>query len=166
MIIIFYTKFKGIFGEAYLVGDENGISELYFCNCKWNHKFRIHSNWVYDEEFFKDVKKQVNEYFDGVRYKFDVNINPSGNEIQLDVWNEVCKIPYGQFRTFEDIALSIRKPERVSEVVLAVYNNPIPLLIPSHRVYYSSYDEFDFKRNLFANERFMNYEMAWNIPVI
>jgi len=165
VIIIFYTNFDCKYGEIFIAGDENGLAELFFRDCKWNYNFCIKHTWFKNDSFFKDAVKQINEYFDGSRYKFNLNINPKGNELQLAVWKEINKISYGNFRTFEDIAISIHKTDNISEIVMAVYSNPLPLIIPSHRVYYDNYDEFNFKRRLFMNERFMNYKMSWNISV-
>jgi methylated-DNA-[protein]-cysteine S-methyltransferase len=80
------------------------------------------------------VIKQLEEYFSGKRKKFDVNTDPSGTEFQKLVWKALLSIPYGETRTYKDIAVKIGKPLAYRAVGQANHNNPISIIIPCHRV--------------------------------
>ena len=75
---------------------------------------------------------QLDEYFDGTRRDFDLNLAPHGTEYRQRVWRELIRIPYGETRTYGDIAA--RAGGSARSVGQANGHNPIPILIPCHRV--------------------------------
>jgi methylated-DNA-[protein]-cysteine S-methyltransferase len=77
---------------------------------------------------------EVQEYLAGKRKSFDIPLNPAGSEFQLQVWNALQEIPYGQTRTYEEVATAIGKPSAMRAVGGANNKNPLPLFIPCHRV--------------------------------
>ena len=77
---------------------------------------------------------QLQEYFSGARAEFDVPLASKGTLFQKLVWQELCRIPYGQTRTYGEIAAAIGKPGAARAVGMACNRNPIWLLIPCHRV--------------------------------
>lgn len=77
---------------------------------------------------------QLSEYFAGKRTKFDLKLAPKGTAFQQSVWKELLKIPYGQTRSYKDLAIAIGKPKAARAVGMALNKNPIPLIIPCHRV--------------------------------
>ena len=82
----------------------------------------------------QDVTDQLSEYFSGTRTEFDIPLAPRGTPFQKLVWQELCRIPYGQTRTYGEIAAAIGKPGAARAVGMACNRNPIWLLIPCHRV--------------------------------
>lgn len=80
------------------------------------------------------VKGQLQEYFCGKRSVFDFPINPKGTPFQLAVWHELRKIPYGETRTYGEIAAAIGKPNASRAVGMACNRNPLWIVIPCHRV--------------------------------
>lgn len=89
----------------------------------------------YEEtDFLKEVSKQINEYFSGKRIKFDIPLLLEGTNFQLLVWNELSKIPYGEVRSYQEIAIMIKNPNASRAVGNANNHNPIPIIIPCHRV--------------------------------
>ena len=80
------------------------------------------------------IEKQLCEYFDGTRKTFDLAIRPKGTPFQLAVWRELQTIPYGETRTYADIARAIGRAAAVRAVGAANGANPIPIVIPCHRV--------------------------------
>lgn len=80
------------------------------------------------------VATQLQEYFSGIRKDFDLTLAPKGTPFQKLVWRELTNIPYGQTRTFGEIAAAIGKPGAARAVGMACNRNPIWLLIPCHRV--------------------------------
>lgn len=77
---------------------------------------------------------QLSDYFNNKRKYFDLPIKPKGTAFQLKVWNELQKIPYGETRTYKQIAENIGSPKAFRAVGNANNKNPIPIIIPCHRV--------------------------------
>ena len=77
---------------------------------------------------------QLQEYFLGKRYSFDFPMAPAGTPFQLSVWNQLLQIPYGQTRTYGQIAAAIGKPGAARAVGMACNRNPLWIVIPCHRV--------------------------------
>ncbi|MCL2680830.1 MAG: methylated-DNA--[protein]-cysteine S-methyltransferase, partial [Coriobacteriia bacterium] len=86
----------------------------------------------------KRTVQQLNEYFAGVRRDFDLPLNPQGTDFQRAVWQALCTIPYGETRSYGDIASHIGKPQAARAVGGANNRNPIAIIIPCHRVIGSS----------------------------
>ena len=80
------------------------------------------------------VESQLREYFAGRRQSFDVELNLQGTEFQLAVWNELLRIPYGDTITYAELARRIGKPSAIRAVGAANGANPIPVIVPCHRV--------------------------------
>lgn len=80
------------------------------------------------------VLRQLEEYLQGERKAFDVPVHLRGTRFQLRVWNEIRKIPYGQTETYGNIAKALGDVRLSRAVGRAVGTNPVPLIIPCHRV--------------------------------
>lgn len=80
------------------------------------------------------VIKELDEYFKGERQNFTIPYKLKGTPFQMKVWNELSKIPYGQTRSYKDIAENINCPKGYRAVGLANNKNPIAIIIPCHRV--------------------------------
>lgn len=77
----------------------------------------------------------LNEYFAGKRREFsDLTLSPQGTDFQLSVWSALLKIPFGHTQSYGDIARTINNPKGVRAVGLANGKNPIPIIVPCHRV--------------------------------
>jgi methylated-DNA-[protein]-cysteine S-methyltransferase len=87
-----------------------------------------------DPRHFLPLARQLGEYFGGLRRGFDLPLDPVGSRFQLEVWQRVGKIPFGQLTTFRELANAVGSPEGARAVGQAVAQNPLALLIPSHRV--------------------------------
>ena len=84
--------------------------------------------------------RQLDEYFQGQRKQFDLPINYKGTPFQERVWKELKNIPYGETRSYEDIAIGVGSPKAVRAVGQANHRNPILLIIPCHRVIHKNGD--------------------------
>jgi methylated-DNA-[protein]-cysteine S-methyltransferase len=80
------------------------------------------------------VIEQLNEYFAGKRREFDLPLAPKGTEFQLACWNELQRIAYGETISYSELARRIARPNAVRAVGAANGANPIPIIIPCHRV--------------------------------
>ena len=77
---------------------------------------------------------ELQEYFSGKRKSFDLPLDPCGSVFQRKVWRELCRIPYGQVAAYGEIAARIGLPKAARAVGQANHRNPIPVIIPCHRV--------------------------------
>lgn len=89
---------------------------------------KIHSDLLYE------AYVQLNEYFTGKRKVFDLPINLNGTSFQQKVWKELRNIPYGETKSYRDIASSIGNKKAVRAVGCANSKNPILIIVPCHRV--------------------------------
>jgi methylated-DNA-[protein]-cysteine S-methyltransferase len=87
-----------------------------------------------DSRHFLPLARQLGEYFGGLRQDFDLPLDPFGTPFQMEVWRRVGRIPFGQLRTFSQLATAAKRPDSARAVGQAVAQNPLPILIPSHRV--------------------------------
>lgn len=78
--------------------------------------------------------RQLEEYFAGTRTQFDLPLDPVGTEFQRDVWRALLTIPYGETRSYADIAHAIGRPTATRAVGAANGRNPLPIVTPCHRV--------------------------------
>ena len=85
-------------------------------------------------EVLSHAKREFEEYFSGKRESFEIPIKPEGTEFQHKVWDELRKIPYGEVRTYGDIAKTIGSPDASRAVGLACKMNPLLIVVPCHRV--------------------------------
>ena len=81
-----------------------------------------------------DCAQQLTEYFSGKRSHFDLPLDAGGTVFQQTVWSALMAIPYGELRSYSDIANTIGKPKAVRAVGAANGRNPIPIVVPCHRV--------------------------------
>ena len=84
--------------------------------------------------FLMHCAHEIQEYFEGKRNNFDLPLSPVGTDFQKSVWNELYRIPYGETRTYGEIADAVGSPKAFRAVGMACNRNPIAIIIPCHRV--------------------------------
>ena len=82
----------------------------------------------------KEDHRQLCEYLKGERKEFDLPLNPKGTDFQKRVWKALCEIPYGETRSYKQIAETIGNPKAVRAVGMANHRNPLLIVVPCHRV--------------------------------
>lgn len=87
-----------------------------------------------DTDFERRVAGELAAYFEGARTRFSVPLAPEGTAFQLVVWHALQQIPYGETRTYGEIATAVGNPGAARAVGMANHHNPIPIVIPCHRV--------------------------------
>ena len=87
-----------------------------------------------DSPVLERARRQLGEYFAGKRKVFEIPLRPVGTDFQFQFWNTLQKIPYGETRTYREIAQAIGNPKGVRAVAQAIGANGIDILIPCHRV--------------------------------
>lgn len=81
-----------------------------------------------------EASTEIQQYLAGKRRSFDVPLNPHGTAFQKRVWKELTRIPYGQTRSYQDVARALGNARAVRAVGMANKHNPLPVFIPCHRV--------------------------------
>ncbi|KQY06493.1 cysteine methyltransferase [Mycobacterium sp. Root135] len=93
-----------------------------------------HDGWEVHDEHFGDAIAQLEAYFAGERLDFDLDLDLIGTEFQRKVWAALLSIPYGETRSYGQIAAQIGSPGASRAVGLANGHNPIGIIVPCHRV--------------------------------
>ncbi len=114
-------------GKLTLVTTGKGLSAVSF-------GARVPPNGIVDEQGNRVYVDQLSEYFAGKRKKFDLPLDLNGTDFQLSVWRALLKIPYGETRTYGEIAKSLGKPGAARAVGMANHDNPVAVVVPCHRV--------------------------------
>jgi len=129
---IYYTSYESPVGPLLLAGDADALRLVSFESSK--HAAPPQADWKQDKAPFAEVIRQLQAYFRGELRKFDVPLALEGTEFQLNVWNALRGIPYGETISYLQLAERIGKPKAVRAVGLANGSNPIPIIVPCHRV--------------------------------
>jgi methylated-DNA-[protein]-cysteine S-methyltransferase len=93
-----------------------------------------HEGWEPDANAFPEAVEQLTAYFAGELQEFDLELELLGTEFQRRVWNALLTIPYGETRSYGEIALQIGSPGASRAVGLANGHNPVGIIVPCHRV--------------------------------
>lgn len=123
-------------GELLIVGGPAGVRGLYLSAQRWAPA--IGTDWVRDDRAFDDVVAQLQEYLAGERTTFSVALDLHGTAFQLQVWEQLQAIPYGQTRSYGELAVAVGRPRAFRAVGLANGRNPVSVIVPCHRVIGSS----------------------------
>ena len=107
-----------------------------------------------------ETARQLREYFNGKRQHFDLPLAPGGTDFQRTVWRALRDIPYGEVRSYRDIALAIGRASAVRAVGAANGRNPVPIVVPCHRVIGSDGSLTGFAGGLDAKKRLLQREGA------
>lgn len=98
------------------------------------HPHLRQGQWRQDAERVSSVRQQLQEYFSGQRQRFELDLLPIGTEFQRQVWTELARIPYAQTISYGELARRIGNAKAMRAVGLANGRNPIPIIVPCHRV--------------------------------
>lgn len=129
---MYYDIIESPIGPILLAGNEEGLKHLILL--KGKKKADIPESWIKNKGFFKEAARQLEAYFSGELKSFDLELAPEGTDFQKSVWKALCEIPYGETRTYKEIAVSIGLPRAYRAVGLANNRNPIAIVVPCHRV--------------------------------
>ena len=144
-------------GPLLLAGDGSRIKMIHFRAGR--HPRGPEDGWVADPAPFGALMAQLEEYFEGRRQTFDLPLAPEGTAFQRSVWQALTEIPYGETISYGELARRIGNPQASRAVGLANGANPLPIVVPCHRVIGAdgSLTGFggglDIKRKLLALER-------------
>ena len=131
---IYYDDMPSPIGVLRLVADKQGLREVRFAEPR--HPRSTPTEWIAAREplALAMARAQLQEYFAGERTAFDLPLHPLGTPFQRGVWRELARIPYGATASYGEIAERIENPAAVRAVGSANGRNPIPIVVPCHRV--------------------------------
>jgi methylated-DNA-[protein]-cysteine S-methyltransferase len=127
-----YTFMDSPIGSLLLAGDGHRLSRIGFPSGKGAIKPK--PEWVFDDAAFHDAKDQLQAYFNGTRQEFDLRLDLKGTNFQLEVWQELARIPFGVTISYGELASRIGRLSASRAVGAANGANPLPIVIPCHRV--------------------------------
>jgi methylated-DNA-[protein]-cysteine S-methyltransferase len=127
-----YTYIDSPIGTLLVTRDEDGVTGLDLPRARYPRPIR--DDWERDDAAFDDVRTQLGGYFAGTRQQFDLPLNARGNVFQRAVWQALTEIPYGETTSYGKIAASIGHPDGARAVGVANGQNPLPIIVPCHRV--------------------------------
>ena len=127
-----YTTMESPIGPLLLAGNERGLNFLSFAAKKGAVTPR--RDWTENRAPFTEAVRQLRTYFSGKLREFDLPLCLEGTAFQLRVWEGLREIPYGETISYGELARRIGKPEAVRAVGTANGSNPIPIIVPCHRV--------------------------------
>jgi methylated-DNA-[protein]-cysteine S-methyltransferase len=117
-------------------------------------------HWIEQPDRFRDVTRQLDEYFAGARREFDIPLDLRGPEFHQHCWQALLRIPYGQTLSYAQLAAIVGSPLASRAVGQANHHNPVAIIVPCHRVIASNGSLAGFGGGLAAKEFLLNLEGA------
>ena len=127
-----YTYMDSPVGQLLLAGEGETLHYLSFPTGKM--AIKPAPDWIFYNTAFKSARQQIEAYFAGQLKQFDLALAPQGTVFQMRVLAALQAIPFGQVCSYKDIAQAIGRPQAMRAVGAANGRNPLPLIIPCHRV--------------------------------
>lgn len=155
-----YTQFHTDIAQITLAGTERGLTQLHYQFQKKSACITIPKEWAPNESLFLEAKKQLTAYFEQKLKVFSLQLSPQGTAFQKRVWNALTHIPYGETRSYEDIAIAIENPKGCRAIGMANSKNAIPIIIPCHRVIGKNGKLTGFAHGLEAKQYLLELEGA------
>ena len=129
-----YTTIDSPVGLLLLAGDGARLSRLAFLGDGARRPPSPPAGWQQDPRPFASVRRQLDEYFEGSRRTFDIPLALDGTEWEQRVWQALLQIPYGETRSYGQIATRVCSVRAARAVGLANGRNPVAIIVPCHRV--------------------------------
>jgi methylated-DNA-[protein]-cysteine S-methyltransferase len=153
---MYYCYLDTPIGELLLAGDDDALCLVGFPEGSMRRD--PEPDWIYNEKPFAVARQQLTEYFAGERREFDLPLKLDGTEFQMSVLRALQQIPYGETTSYAEIAERVGRPKAVRAVGAANGRNPIPIIVPCHRVIGSHGDLTGFGGGLDTKEALLRLE--------
>ncbi|AWS40244.1 methylated-DNA--[protein]-cysteine S-methyltransferase [Streptosporangium sp. 'caverna'] len=127
-----HTVIPSPLGDLIAVAEDGVLSGLYFERHRRGPK--PEERGTYSESGFEEVRRQLGEYFAGERTHFELPLAPQGDEFQQQVWQLLREIPFGETRSYGDLARQLGNVSLAQAVGAANARNPLSVIVPCHRV--------------------------------
>jgi len=129
---MFYDYVDSPVGQLLLAAEDGGLRHIAFELGR--HPVWIGDDWRRDASAFTAARAQLIAYFAGELMQFDLPLDPQGSDFQLGVWAQLRRIPYGATISYGDLAQRVGDPSAARAVGAANGRNPLPIVVPCHRV--------------------------------
>jgi methylated-DNA-[protein]-cysteine S-methyltransferase len=123
----YFTSLESPVGRIVLVSNDTHLKSLSFSIEQGDEPEKL-------PEILLQTVHQLNEYFAGTRFQFDLELDPDGSSFQRMVWQELLKVPYGSTKSYREIALKTGSVLNTRAVGTANGKNPISIIVPCHRI--------------------------------
>ena len=124
-----YYIYKHKFCNLFIAEENEAVCNIFFYGKKIPEDYKEQ-----ETSLIKKTADQLNEYFNGERKVFDLKLSLRGTDFQVKIWNELLKIPYGKTLSYGQLAAMTGNPKACRAAGMANNRNPIPVIIPCHRV--------------------------------
>lgn len=157
---IYYTTIDSPIDRLMLVSDGVNLTGVYMLDQRYEPPFA--KDWTCREDVapFAETASQLREYFEGKRTDFDLPMAPSGTPFQLKVWQELCRIPYGETISYGELAKRTGNANASRAVGMANGRNPLPIIVPCHRVIGANGKLTGFGGGIWRKEKLLALEGA------
>ena len=129
---LFYDRFDTPIGPLTVAADAAGLRHILFARNRHDAKGR--DQWQHAPDAVAEPRRQLLEYLHGQRRRFELQLAPVGTEFQLQAWHALAEIPFGSTWSYRQLAQRIGRPTATRAVGAANGRNPLPLVLPCHRV--------------------------------
>lgn len=128
---ISHYRYAAPVGVLHLAATDRGLRFLQFRDFDAMHE---KTNWIESKSSLEPYLEQLRAYFDGQLRDFSFPLDLVGTDFQKKCWRALCRIPYGQTRTYADLAREVGSPKSFRAVGQANHRNPVAIVVPCHRV--------------------------------
>lgn len=157
-----YAYVDSPLGQILIAGDEHGLRKVSFMD--GTRAVVPAEGWSENPGALAEARRQLREYFAGKRREFSLPLAPEGTPFQQRVWRELVEIPYGVTISYGELARRLRRPKASRAVGAANGRNPLPIVIPCHRVIGASGDLTGFGGGLHLKVGLLSLENALPEP--
>jgi methylated-DNA-[protein]-cysteine S-methyltransferase len=164
---VFYTRLESQIGTVWIASTQYGVCKISLgadqsgAFLSWLLRTVRATRPREEPQLMAEIVGQFHEYFSGSRQMFDLSLDVRGTSFQRAVWSQVVRIPYGATATYGDIAQLVGKPRASRAVGAAVGANPLPIVVPCHRVIGADGSLTGFASGLDVKETLLRLEGAY-----
>jgi methylated-DNA-[protein]-cysteine S-methyltransferase len=161
-----FSSYTSPIGHMLLVASDHGLRSIEFDydKKKLSAAHRI-KDWRESDSGLADTQYELDEYFARKRKDFTVQLDLRGTDFQLRCWNALLKIPFGETCSYAELARVVGSPRGFRAVGMANHDNPIPIIVPCHRVITSDHKLGGYGGGLDVKEKLLRLEGAiWREP--
>ena len=159
---LYYDRFDSPIGVLTVAANAGGVAHILFEQQRYLPASQPH--WRHAPEKLTEARHQLLAYLEGERHQFQLPLAPVGTAFQLQVWRALTQIPFGQTWSYAQLAQHIGRPAAVRAVGAANGRNPLPIVLPCHRVIGRDGSLTGFAGGLAAKQALLELEGAWPMP--
>jgi methylated-DNA-[protein]-cysteine S-methyltransferase len=153
-----FTRIPTPVGDLLLAGDGGELSAIWIDGQRWAPV--VGPGWREAADPFAPARRQLEEYFAGERTAFELPLRRTGTPFQRQVWSALDRIPYGETRTYGELAATVGRPRAARAVGAANGQNPFCIVVPCHRLVGSGGGLVDYAAGLEVKRWLLDHEAA------